>query len=151
MKMKYLIISLLLYLLTVPGIIKCQDYTNLVRKEKYAKALRKCEKKLKKEPESIELLYFSAMVKCKERAGSSCDPEDTYRRYLKVKDLFQKVTVTKRIEKLAKIPINEPSIFLLADSMYTTAYRLALKKNTEESFIQFLEVYQEAFESFRFF
>lgn len=123
-----------------------QDYTNLIEKEKYNSVWKKCQKKLKKDPNSIEDLYFSAVVSSRVSASSLFNPEDALKYYSKAIKEYNSVADAKRFEKLDKIPINLTSFRVLTDSISKGGLINSKKSNTEEAFIYFLNTYSIASE-----
>lgn len=123
-----------------------QNYTNLIEKEKYGKVWKKCQKKLKKDPNSIEDLYFSAVVCSRVSASNLFNPEDALNYYSKAIKEYNIVSDAKRFERLDKIPINLTSFRVLTDSISKGGLINSKKSNTEEAFIYFLNTYSIASE-----
>lgn len=128
-----------------------QNYNNLIEKQKFSKVLKKIEKKLSKNPNNVEDLYFLSSLQSKSITGKIYNPKMAYKNFLIGREKFHEITDPKRLEKLSEIPINNSSFNNLADSIYTAALRDASQIKTEDAYIDFLNTYNEAFEDYKNF
>ncbi len=144
--MKYIKIAILIFLASS---VHSQNYSNLIENGKYAKVLKKSLKALKKTPNSIENLYFAAVVSSKSKAGKFYSSQKAYDYYIKAKAEYVKEIDEKKLAKLDKIPINYTSFRILSDSIYVGGFANAIKSNTEEGFIEFLSYFSEATETYK--
>ena len=121
-----------------------QNYQGMVEAEKYAKVWKKCQKKLQKEPTSIEELYFSALILSKTKSKSLFNPKEALTYYNNTVKEYNNCTDPKKFAKLDKIPLNFTVLRILEDSINKGGLLLAVKSNTEDAFIDYLNIFTMA-------
>lgn len=136
MKKKYLALFVLIF--NICQLLNAQNFPKLLEKKKYEKIISKCNNNLEKDPNDIESLYYSAVVKSRFDADKFLLPLEAYTQFTQALSNFRELTDAKTIKNLEEIPINEISLQMLADSIYSQGLRLATIENTEESYENFI-------------
>ncbi|MFM7681245.1 MAG: VWA domain-containing protein, partial [Bacteroidota bacterium] len=121
-----------------------QNYQGMVEAEKYAKVWKKCQKKLQKEPTGIEELYFSALILSKTKSKSLFNPKEALTYYNKTIKEYNNCSDPTKLAKLDKIPLNYTVLRILEDSISSGGLLLAVKTNTEDAFIEYLNIFTMA-------
>lgn len=132
---------LLLFLCILPFLAKAQDYSGMVEDQKFDKAWKKCQKVLKKNPESLEEVYFSALIQSRILAGDLFNPIEAQEKYKKAQQLYKEITDVKKLEKLDEIPINLKAFRSLNDSISRGGLIQAKILNTEQGYIDYLNMF----------
>jgi outer membrane protein OmpA-like peptidoglycan-associated protein/Mg-chelatase subunit ChlD len=133
--------------LFLPFLSLAQDYSGLIENQKFEKAWKKCQKVLKKDPESIEELYFSALIQSRVLADELFDPIQAQQIYKKAQLIYKEISDQRKLEKLDEIPINLKAFRILNDSISNGALIQAKKKNTEQGYIDYLSLFSSVNES----
>ena len=118
-----------------------QDIQGLIENGKYEKAWKKCQKVLKNSPESIEELYFTAVLKSKTLSGDIFNPIEALEYCRKAQGIYREINDQKRLEKLDEIPINLKAFRVLNDSISRGGLIQAKKINSEEGYINYLATF----------
>ncbi|MHA8095676.1 OmpA family protein [Aquirufa antheringensis] len=128
-----------------------QDYSKLVEKKKYEKAIIKCQENLQKDPNNIESIYFSALIKSRQESGKYFSLIEAYHHYINALKIYRSIEDSKQLEKLEEIPINENTLKTLSDSIHTLAIKLAIIENKEQSFVDYISNFHNSPDALRLF
>lgn len=128
----------LLFIIISPLFSIAQNIQGLIENGKYEKAWKKCQKVLKNSPESIEELYFTAVLQSKTLSGEIFNPIEALEYFRKAQGIYREINDQKQLEKLDEIPINLKAFRVLNDSISRGGLIQAKKRNSEEGYINYL-------------
>lgn len=127
--------------LMLPFVSEAQDYSGLIEIQKFDKAWKKCQKVLKKNPESLEEIYFSAVIQSRSLAGNLFNPIEAQEQCIKALQIYKGVSDIGKLEKLDEIPINLKAFRILNDSISKGGLLQAKQINSEQSYIDYLAAF----------
>lgn len=135
-----------LLILILPFISISQDYSGLIEAQKFDKAWKKCQKVLKKNPESIEGNYFSAVIQSSVLAGDLFNPIAAQKNFKEAQQVYKDIIDVQEQEKLDEIPINLKAFRVLNDSISKGGLVQAKMKNSEQGYIDYLSLFSSIIE-----
>ena len=127
--------------LMLPFVSEAQDYSGLIEIQKFDKAWKKCQKVLKKNPESLEEIYFSAVIQSRTLAGNLFNPIEAQEQCIKALQIYKGVSEIGKLEKLDEIPINLKAFRILNDSISKGGLLQAKQINSEQGYIDYLAAF----------
>jgi outer membrane protein OmpA-like peptidoglycan-associated protein len=127
--------------LMLPFVSVAQDYSGLIEIQKFDKAWKKCQKVLKKNPESLEEIYFSAVIQSRTLAGNLFNPIEAQEQCKKALQIYKGLSDIGKLEKLDEIPINLKAFRILNDSISKGGLLQAKQINSEQGYIDYLAVF----------
>ena len=128
-------------ILILPFVSVSQDYSGLIEAQKFDKAWKKCQKTLKKNPESLTENYFAAIIQSSVLAGDLFNPIAAQENFKKAQQGYKDLTDFREREKLDEIPINLKAFRALNDSISKGGLVQAKMKNSEQGYIDFLNLF----------
>ena len=135
-------ILFLLIVLFLPIFSFSQKEKKLIESGKYTQVYDLLTKSYSKDSSDLETIYYLSILHNKESAKDYFSVKLSYQYYLKTKYLYPLVD-SKKYEKLNKEGISIESIENLRDSIFYSAYRESLTKNTEEGYNLFINMDKE--------
>ncbi len=134
---------LLLLTFSMSYVLLAQDLNGLIDSQSYGKAWKKCQKALSKNPENTEALFFKAKIQSKTLSLEFFNPEEALINARHAQKNYSTTTEEKAIERFDKLPINLTEFRILYDSISKGGLYKAQLDNSEQAYINFIEVFGE--------
>lgn len=141
--MKHFLTAIFLIICTSNFILGQSNYLRLLEKGKFAKAEKKINKAILKEPNDIGHNYIMALLLIN-RKYKGYDAPKSYEYIIKSENLYRNTFDEKEIKRLNKIPINTIVFQNYTDTICKNALDDAFEKNTLEAYQNYLDFYKNS-------
>ena len=140
--MKQYLIAIILLICTGNFLLGQSNYLRLIEKGKFAKAEKKINKAILKEPNDIGHNFTMALLLINRKYKGYNAPK-SYEYLIKSENFYRNTFDEKEIKRLNKIPINALVFQNYTDTICRNALDDEFKKNTLEAYENYLDLYHQ--------